>query len=493
MDVILANLIADALSRPLDLVEVALLLFNLAAVFAIVFVERRNPTVALAWVAVLLLFPYAGFVLYLLFGRHIYSERRFRLKGQDDRRVQSLVDRQEHALDQDRVAFADPAIEGFRPLMRLLLAEDRAVIWTGNRVGYESQGKAHFAAMLEAIACARDHVHMEYFAIDDDDLGRRFIEALAAKAREGVAIRFVYDDIGSRWTGRRFFRPLTDAGGQVVPFFPGYFGPINLRINFRNHRKILVVDGTVGFIGGFNIGLPYIGEGPLGFWRDAHLRIEGPAVRSLQARFLMDWNHAAHEELGFGEGFFPEAPPVGDVVCQVASSGPDTPKMTIKEGFLKMIGSAAKTIEITTPYFVPDDSVLDALRVAAVSGVQVRIMIPSRPDHPFVYWATLSYIGSLLDAGVRAYTYDRGFLHAKTCVVDGEVCTVGTANWDVRSFKLNFETNAFVYDRDVSGEVRDAFERDLAFCTEVTPDLYARRGRIVRTKESISRLLSPLL
>jgi cardiolipin synthase len=493
VDIILANLVADLLSRPLDLVEAALLLFNLAVVFAIVFVERRNPTVALAWVAVLLLFPYVGFVLYLLFGRHIYSERRFRLKGRDDRRVRDHVERQERALDRARVAFADPSVERFRPLMRLLLEEDRAVIWTGNRVEYEDRGEAHFAQMLAAIAGARDHVHMEYFAIDDDDLGRQFIAALAAKAREGVAVRLVYDDIGSSGTGRRFFRPLTDAGGRAVPFFPGLLGPINFRINFRNHRKILVVDGTVGFIGGFNIGLPYLGKGPLGPWRDAHLRIEGPAVRSLQARFLMDWNYSAREDLGFGEGFFPESSAAGGIVCQVASSGPDTPRMTIKEGFLKLIGSAEGTIEITTPYFVPDDSILDALRVAAVSGVRVRIMIPSRPDHLFVYWATLSYIGSLLDAGVRAFTYDRGFLHAKTCVVDGEVCTVGTANWDVRSFKLNFETNAFVYDRSVAAEVRSSFEQDLAFCTEITPEGYAARGRIQRIKESISRLFSPLL
>jgi cardiolipin synthase len=181
------------------------------------------------------------------------------------------------------------------------------------------------------------------------------------------------------------------------------------------------------------------------------------------------------------------------VTCQIASSGPDTPKVAIKEGFLKLIASAVKTIEIRTPYFVPDDSVLDALRIAAVSGVLVRIMIPSKPDHLFVYWATLSYIGSLLDAGVQAFTYDRGFLHAKTCVVDGEACTVGTANWDVRSFKLYFETNAFIYDRGVCDELRRAFERDLEHCTELTPERYAVRGPLVRVKESISRLLTPLL
>jgi cardiolipin synthase len=347
--------------------------------------------------------------------------------------------------------------------------------------------------MLEAIRSARQYIHAEYYIIRNDDLGRRFIEALAERAREGVTVRLVYDAVGCASVGRHFFRPIIAAGGRAVPFFPGILGLVNFRINFRNHRKILVVDGDVGFLGGYNIGVEYLGEGPLGPWRDAHLRLEGDAVQSLLARFLMDWNYAAHDSLGFEDGFFPEPRAAGTVTCQIASSGPDTPKVAIKEGFLKLIASAVKTIEIRTPYFVPDDSVLDALRIAAVSGVRVRIMIPSKPDHLFVHWATLSYIGSLLDAGVQAYTYDRGFLHAKTCVVDGEACTVGTANWDVRSFKLNFETNAFIYDRGVCDDLHRAFERDLEHCTELTPERYASRGRIVRAKESISRLLTPLL
>ncbi|MEN6517062.1 MAG: cardiolipin synthase [Methanospirillum sp.] len=493
MALILPELIHEALTLSLDLVETVLLLFNLAIVIAIVFVERRNPTVALAWVAVLLLFPYAGFVLYLLFGRHIYSERRFHLKGSDDQRVRSRVRRQTRALDECRIEFADPAADRFRPLMRLLLAEDRAVIWTQSRVEYEDRGEAHFIAMLEAIRSARHYIHMEYYIIRNDELGRCFIDVLAERARAGVTVRLVYDAVGCASVGRNFFRPLAEAGGRAVPFFPGFLGLVNFRINFRNHRKILVVDGNVGFLGGYNIGVEYLGEGSLGPWRDAHLRLEGDAVQSLQARFLMDWNYAARDSLGLEDGFFPEPRAAGTVACQIASSGPDTPKLTIKEGFLKMIASATKTIEITTPYFVPDDSVLDGLRIAAGSGVHVRIMIPSKPDHMFVYWATLSYIGPLLDAGVRAYTYDRGFLHAKTCVVDGEVGTVGTANWDVRSFKLNFETNAFIYDRAVCGELRRAFQRDLEYCTELTTERYAAQGRLIRIKESISRLLTPVL
>jgi cardiolipin synthase len=487
------SLIYEMLTLSLDLVELGLLLFNISAAIGIVFVERRNPTSALAWLGIFFIFPYVGFVLYLLFGRHLHAERRFKLKGKDDQRVRSEVRRQTRALNEHRIEFFDPTAERYRSLMRLLLAEDRAVIWTRARVDYEDRGEAHFSAMLDAIRSARHHIHAEYYIIRNDDLGRRFIAALAEKAREGVQVRLVYDAVGCLRVGRGFFRPLQDAGGRVVPFYPGLFGILNFRINYRNHRKILVVDGQIGFLGGFNIGTEYLGEGPLGHWRDAHLSFEGEAVRSLQARFLMDWNHAARDGLGIEPPFFPEPRTSGSVTCQIASSGPDTPKMTIKEAFLKLIGSAERSIDILTPYFVPDDSILDALRVAALSGVRVRILIPSKPDHMFVFWTTLSYVGSLLDAGVRAYTYDRGFVHAKVCVVDSRVCSVGTANWDVRSFKLNFETNAFVYDRALCEELTHAFDRDLAFSSEMTIERYMDQGRMVRFKESVSRLLTPLL
>ncbi|KAF5069408.1 Major cardiolipin synthase ClsA [anaerobic digester metagenome] len=493
MAVILPQLIAELLTFSLDLFEIGLLVFNLSAVIAIVFVERRNPTAALAWLAVLILIPYLGFILYLLFGRHLYSERRFCLKGMNDQQVLSRVRRQRRALDERRIAFSDAGSERFRPLMRLLLAEDRSMIYTRSRIGYEDRGEVHFAEMLGEIRKAHHHVHMEYYIIRNDELGRRFIEALAERARAGVRVRLVYDAVGCLRVGRAFFRPLVDAGGKVVPFYPGLLGVINFRINYRNHRKILVVDGLVGFLGGFNIGVEYLGDGPLGYWRDAHLRIEGDTVQALQARFLMDWNHASGEQVGVEAGLFPDPREIGSVACQVASSGPDTPAATIKEGFLRMLMSAERSIEITTPYFVPDDPILDVLRIAALSGVQVRILIPSKPDHIFVYWTTLSYVGSLLEAGVRAFTYNRGFLHAKTCVVDGRICTVGTANWDVRSFRLNFETNAFVYDQALSETLQQAFDRDLEFSTELTRERYTSRGRIIRFKESISRLLTSVL
>ncbi|WP_243669908.1 cardiolipin synthase [Methanoculleus chikugoensis] len=290
---------------------------------------------------------------------------------------------------------------------------------------------------------------------------------------------------------RKAFSELEDAGGQIAVFFP----PSVYRINYRNHRKIAVIDGEVGFIGGYNIGNEYLGKGPLGRWRDTTVRITGEAVRMLQLRFFLDWHYVTGEYPGLETCSFTEEDAPGTTPpIQIVSGGPDTRWSPIKEGYLKLINSARESISIQTPYFIPDESVTDALRLAVLSGVDVRIMIPPcKPDHPFVYWATLSFIGDLLDAGVRAYTYDDGFLHAKTIVVDGKAGSVGSANWDVRSFRLNFEANAFFYDAAVGAELVRAFEEDLAVSTEITPEDYRTRSRGgIRVKESISRLFSPL-
>jgi cardiolipin synthase len=295
--------------------------------------------------------------------------------------------------------------------------------------------------------------------------------------------------MGSRAGGgsRKAFSKLEEAGGQIGVFFPSVY-----RINYRNHRKIAVIDGEVGFIGGFNIGNEYLGKGPLGRWRDTAVRITGGAVRMLQLRFFLDWHFVTGEYPGPVTCCIPEGSAPGTTPVQIVSGGPDTRWSPIKEGYLKLINSARESIYIQTPYFIPDESVADALRLAALSGVDVRIMIPCKPDHPFVYWATLSFIGDLLDAGVRAYTYDDGFLHAKTIVVDGKAGSVGSANWDVRSFRLNFEANAFFYDAAVGAELVRAFEEDLAVCTEITLEDYLSRPLGVRVKESVSRLFSPL-
>ncbi|WP_292364925.1 MULTISPECIES: cardiolipin synthase [unclassified Methanoculleus] len=467
-----------------------ILALNIIFAVTIVFFERRNPTATTAWLMVLFFLPPVGFVLYLLLGQNYTRQRMFVVKEQEDRCfLQETFEEQHRALAARRHSFTTPEAEEFRDVIFLLLRNNRACLTDGNRVDVYTRGEDKFDALFAAIRMARNHIHLEYFVINDDDLGRAVVHALAQKAREGVEVRLLFDAMGSRAGGgsRAAFEELTDAGGKIGVFFPSIF-----RVNYRNHRKIAVIDGTVGFIGGFNIGDDYLGKGPLGRWRDTAVRITGEAARMLQLRFFLDWNYATGEHSRLEARYFPDGDVPGTTPIQIVSGGPDTRWNPIKEGYLKLINSARESVYIQTPYFIPDESVTDALRLAALSGVDVRIMIPCRPDHPFVYWATLSFIGDLLDAGVRAYTYDDGFLHAKTIVVDKKAGSVGSANWDVRSFRLNFEANAFFYDAAVGADLARAFEEDLALSTEITPEDYQARSRRVRVKESVSRLFSPL-
>jgi cardiolipin synthase len=257
----------------------------------------------------------------------------------------------------------------------------------------------------------------------------------------------------------------------------------------------VIIDGHIGYVGGFNVGDEYLGLDPkFGYWRDTHLRIQGPAVYAIQTRFILDWNQATHKRnISYLQEHFPKPVIKGDSSLQIVTSGPDSEWEQIKNGYIKMISTAKKTIRIQTPYFIPDASVLDALKIACLSGVDVNIMIPNKPDHPFVYWATMSYIGEMLSSGARVYIYENGFIHAKTIIVDHEISSVGTANIDVRSFKLNFEVNAFIYDTEIAQKLDEFFQNDIALSRELSLEAYHQRPRLIRFKESISRLLSPIL
>lgn len=473
-----------------------LLVINFFIALSVVFVERKNPSAALLWVAVLFFLPIFGFLLYLVFGQTIYKERIFRFKEEDDRIAKEVIARHEERLSGIHVPLEDKAGD-YLNMAAMLLHNDGAVLTNDNTVLVYTDGNAKFDALMEAIAGAEDFIHLEYYIIRNDTLSRQITSALTAKAREGVTVRVLGDAVGCHGLPKGFFSELTAAGGEVASFFPSKYLHINMRVNYRNHRKIAIIDGTTGFIGGFNIGDEYLGKGPLGNWRDTHLQITGSAVHSLQVRFFMDWNYAAGADLGFDERYFPvlarqEGAPEGARV-QIVSSGPDSRGEAIKKGYLALIHNARESVWIQTPYFIPDTSIMDALKIAAESGVDVRIMFPCKPDHPFVYWAGFSYLWELMDSGVRVYTYDDGFIHAKTVTVDGIAASVGSANWDIRSFALNFEANAFLYRGETPAALRQIFADDLARCTEVTREMYGHRSRIVRFKESLSRLFSGIL
>ncbi|HXQ49268.1 MAG TPA: cardiolipin synthase [Thermoplasmata archaeon] len=469
-----------------------ILLFDAIAVLTLIFFERRDPESILAWLFTVITLPIVGFVLYLIFGFKYFKTRAFGLKSTGD---QATLDRVRKGLE---LGFLDETqanlggLTAYQDLARLLWTDSAAFLSTGNKVEVFADGNAKFDALFQAIAGAKSHIHLEYYILRYDGLGRKLLEALEAKAREGVKVRILYDDLGNKIPRLRY-RPLTALGGRVSGFYRAILPSFGFRINYRNHRKIAVIDGAVAFLGGFNVGDEYLGLGPLGAWRDTAVRIHGPAVRSLQLRFLLDWNYATKEGLTLAPAYFSPPSKVGPAFVQIVSGGPDTTWNPIREQYVKMVHSATRTCYLQTPYFIPDVSVMTALRIAALSGVDVRIMIPSKADMPFVHWASLANVGDLLEAGVRVFGYDAGFLHAKTVTIDDCVTSIGTANWDLRSFKWNFETDAVVYDRAFAETYRKIFEGDMTRSTEITKASYAKRTRATRFKESTCRLFSGAL
>ncbi|WP_332646357.1 cardiolipin synthase [Lysinibacillus sp. 54212] len=476
-------------------IAVLILILNILFAITVIFLERKDASSTWAWILVLFFLPVAGFILYLLLGRKLRKKHLFRWEGRKDIGIDKLISYQIDALKDNRLEFNEKNISEYKELMYMNLSTNNAVLTQDNAIQIYDDGADKFEGLIEDILNAKDHIHIQYYIFKVDNLGKRIINALIKKAKQGIKVHVLYDEMGSRGVKKRHFSELTEAGGRIEVFFPSIFPLINPRLNFRNHRKIVVIDGRIGYIGGFNVGDEYLGlKSKFGYWRDTHLRIEGSAVQPLQTRFLLDWNQAsAKHRISYSDRYFPAIPKKGDVAIQIVSSGPDTDYAGIKNGYIKMIMSAKKYVYIQSPYFIPDDTFLDAVQIAALSGIDVRIMIPNKPDHPFVYWATYSYAGQLLKAGAKIYHYEKGFIHAKMLVVDDEISTVGTANIDVRSFSLNFEVNAFIYDRDISHNLAEIFEKDIFDCSELTLEKYENRSTLVKFKESISRLLSPIL
>ncbi|MGD0249973.1 MAG: cardiolipin synthase [Thermoplasmata archaeon] len=476
-----------------------LLTFDVVAIITLIFFERRDPESILSWLLAVIALPIAGFVLYLLFGFKYFKTRAFGLKSTGDQVVLGRVRKGLEQRVRDETEQNLGTLFEYSDLARLLWADSAAFLTSNNQVDVYTNGNQKFDALFEAIRDAKHHIHLEYYILQNDRLGERLVAALEAKAREGVQVRLLYDDLGNKIPRERY-RKLVAQGARVSGFYRALLPSVSLRLNYRNHRKIAVIDGRVGFLGGFNIGDEYLGLGPLGPWRDTAVRIRGAAVRSLQLRFVLDWNYATKEGLTLGASYFQEyskdplaSPNSGSASVQIVSGGPDTTWNPTREEYVKIVSSAKRTCYLQTPYFIPDVSVMTALRVAALSGVDVRIMIPTKVDQPFVHWASLSNVGDLLEAGVRAFHYNEGFLHAKTVTIDDRVTSVGTANWDLRSFKWNFETNAVIYDREFAEKYRKIFEADMTRCTEITKESYAARSRTTRFKESTCRLFSGVL
>ncbi|MER2115736.1 MAG: cardiolipin synthase [Solibacillus isronensis] len=475
---------------------VPLIMFiNILFALTVIFLERKKPSSTWAWLLVLFFLPFVGFFLYLLLGRQLRKKHLFRWDGRKDIGIEQLINYQIEAIEKNELELRAEHIKSYNHLIYMNLKTNNAVLTQDNDVKIFDDGSDKFEALINDILHAKNHIHIQYYIFKLDNLGQRIVNALIKKAKQGVKVRVLFDEMGSRGVRKRHFKELIEAGGEVEVFFPSILPLINPRLNFRNHRKISIIDGRIGYIGGFNVGDEYLSlSDRFGYWRDTHLRIEGSAVHPLQTRFILDWNQAsAKNDICYAERYFPIIPQKGTAALQIISSGPDTEWEVIKNNYLHLISNAKKYVYIQSPYFIPDDSFFDAIKIAALSGLDVRIMIPNKPDHMFVYWATYSYVGPLVEAGAKVYHYEKGFIHAKMIVVDDEIASVGTANIDVRSFSLNFEVNALLYDRLLAHHLAEIFESDILDCSELTYELYKNRSSFIKFKESISRLLSPIL
>ena len=467
---------------------------NILLAITIVFFERRDPKTIWTWLLVLYFIPVLGFLLYLLIGQDMRKSKMFKNKELEDV-VQSAVLKQEQKVKNKRIFNDDGKLFRYHDLVMYNLAAAKSVYTDDNDVEIYTDGKEYFAHLYEAVSTAKEFIHIQSYIIKNDELWQALEKLLYKKVKEGVQVRILYDSMGCRKMGKRDWERIQRKGIQVGEFFPAFFKRLHLRINYRNHRKIIVIDGTSAYVGGFNIGREYLGlDKKCGYWRDTHLRISGSAAVSLHVRFILDWNYATKQNLFENENLVHEfVPGQGKEGVQIISSGPDTQNQEIRDNYQKLIGKARDHVYIQTPYLVPDEIIVNEIKMAAYSGIDVKIMIPCKPDHPLVYWATYSYVGELIDAGVKCYTYDNGFLHAKGVMSDGLVCSYGTANMDVRSFALNFEVNATIYSQKTTSKLEKIFEEDLEYCTEITPEVYAKRSLAIRIKEQFSRMFSFIL
>jgi len=451
--------------------------------------------------AVIIIAAILGLLAYFFLGQNYKKKKLFSLKEVEEELLEA-IGWQKKLLTQPGSRVTGKQLERFDGLIYYNLQGAASVFTADNQLEIFTDGEALYQDLQKEIRKAKDHIHILSYIIRKDEVLEHLEALLEQKIKEGVEVRMLADAQGSRGLSKKDIARLREKGIFFCEFFPALFGNFQPRINYRNHRKIIVIDGRTGYVGGFNIGREYLGLDPkMGYWRDTHLKLTGSAVSSLNLRFVLDWNYAAGEHLCDVPRFFlpkdaGELPPGeqrGTVPVQIVSSGPDSGWQNIRENYVRLIYGAKKYVYIQTPYFIPDQVVLQAIRSAALSGVDVSLMIPCKPDHAFVYEATRMYAKEVLEAGGRCFAYENGFLHAKGIVADGLVCCYGTANMDIRSFRLNFEVNAVIYDQAAAERIADIFRKDLKYCREVTMEEYEKQSRTEKLKGKFSRLLSPIL
>ena len=458
------------------------IVYFITALFVVFMVisENRNPIKTMSWVLLLLFVPIIGIVIYYFFGQdarrlRIISKKRYRMLQK--RSFEPLIIHNRENIRQE-----------YAPLVKLLNNNNDSALIQGSKIDFFSHGKGKFEALIKDLENAKHHIHFQYYIFENDEIGRKIKSVLMKKASEGIEVRVLYDDVANWKTKNRFYDEMKNTGVEITAYLQVRFPVFTSKVNYRNHRKIVVIDGTTGYIGGMNVADRYLKDS----WKDMHLRITGRAALALQSAFLIDWVSSG-KSLSNEKAYFPETQVITENILQIVTGGPINPWRTLQQATLRILSNAKKYAYIQTPYFLPTESLLQILQLTVLSGVDLRLMVPQKADVHFVNSAARSYFADIMRAGVKIYLYKPAFLHAKMMVVDDFLTVIGSANMDFRSFEHNFEVNAYLYDKNIAGKMKRLFLKDQQNCELITLKEWKKRSRIEKFKESIMRMFSPLL
>lgn len=471
-----------------------LYIITVLGIAVMLILENRNPIKSISWILVIILFPILGLVFYVFFGQNLRKQKIISKKSiKQIELINGYYERVKGKFDIRTIELPKEA-ESKRNMVSLLYKTNHSLFTNNNGVDVFFTGHELFENMLLELKRAQFFIHLEFYIFQNDNIGKQIANILKEKAEQGLEVRVIVDDVGSWELKRSFFKDMEASGVQIYPFLQVRFPFFTSRINYRNHRKILVIDGKIGFIGGFNIADRYIHGNPEigGIWRDTHLMVKGEAVNSLQSVFILDWYFVSRKRIR-DKSYFPKQEPMGKVPMQIVSSSPDGDWKTIEQAYFMAIAGAQKSVYITTPYFLPPDSIRSALRTVALSGVDVKIIIPGKSDAFITQASSRSYVRSMLEAGVKVYFYEKGFMHSKMLLVDDVLSSVGSTNLDFRSFDYNFEITAIAYDKTLACKLSAYFIKDLKDSKEIVLSEWVKRSWFEKLSQSFARLLSPLL
>lgn len=460
-----------------------------------IILDTKSSSKAISYLILVITFPVVGIIFYFSVGVNNRKKKMYQKKLKRDQDTFPTLEKNIVEFSKNTLLTNENELSYFAPLAKFCGKESLSS--NNNKAELLINGEQKFPEFIKTIKSAKHHIHIEYYIYENDEIGTEIANLLIEKAKEGVEVRFIYDDFGSKAIRKKFIKKMVDAGVQAFPFYEINFVHFANRINYRNHRKILVVDGIIGYIGGINVSDKYYNNGKKElYWRDTHLKISGISVLNLQHVFLTDWNFCAEQNINFSNEYFPIHKKdnfYGKQLIQVIASGPDSEHPSIMYKLIQAILLSKKELLITTPYFIPEKSFLDALKIAKLSGVHIKIIVPYKSDSAFVNAACNSYYQDLLDVGIEIYQYKKGFIHAKTMICDEYISIIGTANLDNRSFDLNFEINAIVYDTKLAKEMKFNFENDLNDSKKILLAEWKSRHLVTRTIEKVAHLFSPLL